>query len=680
MAPGSEIQLSPDSCVSPLTEVQLLEQSGLFDEKFYRESNPDVTDAELSPVEHFLCIGGFQGRRPNPLFDPAYYLTIYPKVAIAGINPALHYLVSGALEGHNPSPDFDTSFYLATYRDVAASGLNPLVHFLRFGVQQSRLPLPPERYDRDLQKLHRWATGRHKQAKLDYRPLVSVLMPTYNSQPIYLKAAIRSVIAQAYPNWELRIVDDGSSNVATLETLDHIAAWDKRIFVVRNPKNRGISGATNDALQAARGEYVTMLDHDDELTVDALYEVVVTLNGDRTTDVVYTDQDYVSPDGKPAGHFFKPDWSPTLFRGVMYIGHLLTVRRSLVLEVGGFDSSFDPVQDFEFMLRVSEQTRKIRHVPKVLYHWRKIPESVAGGGKADLGIEQLQVAAVQGHLDRLHLKGHARSNPRSPHRVLIEPRQAPLKTEVDLFLHGCPPPTARFMEDILIRKALLIRRVAIPHDWVDFEMAARGNFAVYRSEEVLSEAERLCKFLAESSAEFVLVISGNVAIETTDWLELLAVAAQELDVVAACPMVLSVDGLVMHAGLIVAPDGGLKPAMAGFPPDVDGYAGSLSCAREVSAVRADVVLLRRSLLATLLQPEPMYTTTDFFVADLTLRATTSGLRVVCVPYVRARRLRTIEASAESRLDAALQRDIWSNAAIRDSFYNPNFRGGHADYT
>jgi O-antigen biosynthesis protein len=132
--------------------------------------------------------------------------------------------------------------------------------------------------------------------------------------------------------------------------------------------------------------------------------------------------------------------------------------------------------------------------------------------------------------------------------------------------------------------------------------------------------------------------------------------------------------------LIVAPDGGLKPAMAGFPPDVDGYAGSLSCAREVSAVRADVVLLRRSLLATLLQPEPMYTTTDFFVADLTLRATTSGLRVVCVPYVRARRLRTIEASAESRLDAALQRDIWSNAAIRDSFYNPNFRGGHADYT
>ena len=177
-----------------------------------------------------------------------------------------------------------------------------------------------------------------------------------------------------------------------------------------------------------------------------------------------------------------------------------------------------------------------------------------------------------------------------------------------------------------------------------------------------------------------MIISADIAIETTDWLELLAVAAQELDVVAACPMVLSVDGLVMHAGLIVAPDGSLKPAMVGFQPDVDGYAGSLSCAREISAAWADVVLLRRSLIATLLQPEPAYATADFLVADLTLRATRLGLRVVCVPYVRTRHFRTTDATAESRLDAALQRDIWANAAIRDPFYNPNFRGSHADYS
>ena len=681
-ASAHEVGLSPDPFASPMTEIQLFEQSGLFDEQFYRASNPDIANAELSPLEHFLRIGGFEGRRPNPLFDPSYYLAVYPDVARAGINPALHYFLTGALEGRDPSPDFDSSFYLAMYPDVALSGLNPLVHFFRFGMQDGRSPLPPERHQRELQTLRNWAFARHGQGKLKYRPLVSVLVPTYNTKPTFLEAAIRSVMAQAYPNWELRIVDDGSSNVETLKTLDRIAAWDERVFVVRHPKNRGISSATNDALQAARGDYVAMLDHDDELTVDALYETVLTLNADPTTDVVYTDQDSVSPDGKSAGHFFKPDWSPTLFRGVMYIGHLLTVRRNLALEIGGFDSRFDLVQDFEFMLRVSERTRKIRHVPKILYHWRKIPESVAAGGKADSEIERLQVAAVQGHLDRLDLKGRARSNPGHPHRVMIEPGQSPLKTEVDLFLHGCRTPKAGVIEDILNRSTSLIKRVAIPHNCFDAETACArcASCIVYRAEGLVSEAECLSKFLAESFAEYVLIISAEVAIETTDWLELLAVAAQELDVVAACPMVRSVDGLVMHAGLIVAPDGSLKPAMTDFQPDADGYGGALSCAREVSAAGADIVLLRRSLVATLLQPEPAYSTCDYLVADLTLRATKSGLRVVCVPYVRARYLSATDASPESRLDAALQRDIWANAAIRDSFYNPNFRETHADYT
>ena len=664
--------------------IQLFKQSGLFDEQFYRECNPDSANAELSPLEHFLRIGGFEGRRPNPLFDPSYYLAVYPDVARAGINPALHYFLTGALEGRDPSPDFDSSFYLAMYRDVAVSGLNPLVHFLRFGAPQGRFPLPPERYQRDLQTLRYWASARHKQAKLKYRPLVSVLMPTHNTKPIFLEAAVRSVMAQAYPNWELRIVDDGSSNAATLEVLKRVAAWDHRISVANNERNRGISNATNDALRAARGEYVAMLDHNDELTLDALYEVVQALNSDRAADVIYTDQDYLSAGGKPAGHFFKPDWSPTLFRGVMYVGHLLTVRRSLALEVGGFDSRFDLVQDFELMLRISERTRKIKHVPKILYHWRKIPESVAGRGEADRGIT-LQVAAVQAHLERLHLKGRARSNPLHPYRVFIEPGHTPFITEVDLFLHGCRTPEASFIEDILNRetspnrKASPFKQVAIPHDWLNAGIA-RAAGGVYRAEGLLSEADRLARFLAESSAEFVLIISTDIAIETTDWLELLAVAAQDLDVVATCPMVLSVEGLVMHAGLVVAPDGSVKPAMAGFQPDVDGYRGSLSCAREISASTADVVLLRRSLIAMLQQPEPTYATADFLVADLTLRATRSGLRVVCVPYVRARHLGATDANAESRLDAALQRDIWANAAIRDSFYNPNFRGNHADYT
>src|SRR6185437_3632939 len=180
---------------------------------------------------------------------------------------------------------------------------------------------------------------------------------------------------------------------------------------------------------------------DDELTPDALFEVVRALNVDKSLDVIYTDQDYVTPEGAQCGYLLKPDWSPHLFRGVMFVGHLLTVRRTLAVEVGGFDPAFDFVQDFEFMLRVSERTRHIHHVPKVLYHWRRIPESIAGGGKGDQGIEQLQAAAVQDHLGRLGLAGRATPNPVHPHRVTIEPQGHRSSVSIDWFVHGHTAPS-----------------------------------------------------------------------------------------------------------------------------------------------------------------------------------------------------------------------------------------------
>jgi O-antigen biosynthesis protein len=682
LMPATYASVKPKADSQLESQLQVLQRSGLFDEQFYCESNPDIASAEISPLEHFLYVGAFEGRRPNPLFDPAYYLTIYPEVAKAGVNPAIHYLTIGALDGRDPSPEFDTSFYLAANPDAAGKSVNALVHFLRFGAREGRLRLPPERYQRDLLELQRYTAACRGQINLRYRPLLSVLMPTFNTPPIYLEAAVRSVMTQAYPNWELRIVDDGSSNVATLEALKRAAAWDERIFVVCNANNRGISRATNDALYAAHGEYVAMLDHDDELTVDALYEIVLALNSDPAVDVIYTDQDYVTPGGKPAGHFLKPDWSPTLFRGVMYVGHLLAVRRDLAVEVGGFDSRFDLIQDFEFMVRISERARKIHHVPKVLYHWRKIPESVAGGGKADRGIEQLQVAAVQAHLERLQLKGRARSNPRHAHRAFIELGAAELDCDFDLFLHGRAAAEAgsATIEDALNRTACQIARAAVPRSWFNVKIARNEILAVDIADATFSEADRLSKFLAESSAEFVLAVAADIAIETNCWIELLAVAAQEPDVAAACATVLSVDGLVAHAGLIMGSDGSVKPAMRGFDPEVDGYAGSLSCAREISAAWADVVLLRRSVIAPLLPPKPNYVTADFFVADLTLRATRSGLRVLCIPYVRGRRLATADADAERRLDALIQQDIWAGATLRDPFYNPNFVDSRGDYT
>ena len=155
-----------------------------------------------------------------------------------------------------------------------------------------------------------------------------------------------------------------ASKSETLAAFDALAGKDARIQQRRLSRNRGISTATNAALDMAQGEYIAMLDHDDELTPDALFEIVKVLDGDRRLDAVYSDQDYVEADGTLSRTFFKPDWSLELFRGAMYVGHLLVVRRSLATDVGGFDPAFDNVQDFEFMLRTAERTSCVAHVPK----------------------------------------------------------------------------------------------------------------------------------------------------------------------------------------------------------------------------------------------------------------------------------------------------------------------------
>ena len=159
--PGAEPPRA--ATAEPETELQVLQRSGLFDELFYREANPDVVAAEISPLEHYLSSGAFEGRRPNRLFDSAYYLSTYPDVAKAGVNPALHYFLNGALEGRDPSAEFDTSFYLEANPDVATSGTNPLVHFLRFGMAEGRLPLPPASEMQLLQRfVHQEVRGLHE--------------------------------------------------------------------------------------------------------------------------------------------------------------------------------------------------------------------------------------------------------------------------------------------------------------------------------------------------------------------------------------------------------------------------------------------------------------------------------------------------------------------------------------
>jgi SAM-dependent methyltransferase len=210
-----------------------------------------------------------------------------------------------------------------------------------------------------------------------HKPKISIIMTVYNIQRPILEKALESVINQVYENWELCIVDDASPRPSVRRTLERFKAKDSRIKIKYLEKNQGMSGASNEALAMAEGEFAAFMDHDDELSADALYETARHFNKHPHHDLVYSDEDKLTMEGKRCNPVFKPNWSPRLFLTYNYLCHLVVCRTDLVREAGCFREGFEGSQDYDLWLRVTELTRNVGHIPKVLYHWRMVPGSAA---------------------------------------------------------------------------------------------------------------------------------------------------------------------------------------------------------------------------------------------------------------------------------------------------------------
>jgi GT2 family glycosyltransferase len=238
------------------------------------------------------------------------------------------------------------------------------------------------------------------------RPLISVVMPVFNTEPQWLKAAVDSVVDQFYPEWELCVVDDGSTRPATIEALKKLSLLDSRIRLSSLDGGGGISAATNRGVAMAKGEYLTFLDHDDELVPHALYMMVEELSAHPQAELIYSDEDKINSKGERFSPMFKPGWDPVLILSQNYICHLSLYRRERIVSVGGLRSVCDGAQDWDLVLRVSSAVlpEQIRHIPHVLYHWRVIPGSTAGGLGAKQNIFKAQSIAVEQHIERSRLE------------------------------------------------------------------------------------------------------------------------------------------------------------------------------------------------------------------------------------------------------------------------------------
>jgi glycosyltransferase involved in cell wall biosynthesis len=541
--------------------------------------------------------------------------------------------------------------------------------------QKLRLSRPRARREAALQEVE----------ALESRPTISLAMPTYKSDLGYLVKAIESVRAQHYPEWELCIVDDGSGQPELVAAIQRYAGTDPRIKFDPATENRGISAATNAALAMCGGEFVGFLDHDDELTPDALLRVVQALVADPELDVVYSDSDKLTLHGVRADPFLKPDFSPVYALGAMYIGHLLVVRRTVAEASGGFDPAFDTIQDFEFFLRVSERTDRIHHIPQTLYHWRAIPGSIAAGTDQKSGVEELQAKAVSDHLERLGVDAKAVPHPTIPHRAILAPRNGSSpasRVSVVIARGGGDEGLNRLLGSLFERTAyadfetiVVGRGEDAPSNTPDRVAWLRGAPGPFRR----GHANNLGA--AAAGGKYLLFLGEDVEIVDPDWVEQLLLHARLPRVGAVGALLARPDGLVDQAGVAIGLRDPASPMLSGFPADGDGYYGALPCAREVSALGAECLLVGKAEFEAAGGFNEFYRSQyeDF---DLCQRLARKGLKSVYAPRPRLVNHRTPASRriATDAVDRALFVDCWYDELMRgDPYFNPSFGQQLADY-
>lgn len=404
-------------------------------------------------------------------------------------------------------------------------------------------------------------------------------------------------------------------------------------------------------------------------------------------DAAYSDEDKLEDNsGQLVEPFFKPEWSPEYFRGVMYVGHFLCLRRELASQVG-FDSAYDGVQDFEFMLRLSETAARIGHVPEILYHWRKTPDSVAEKADAKPRIGLLQEKAVNSHLERVGLPGHARQL-KLPHRLSILPlkRESYSRVSVVIPSRDAPKVLERCLRSIFEKTSYPdFEVILVDNDTTDpasiklmeqypvRRIPFPGEFNFSRANNVGAES---------ATGDLLVFLNNDTAVVSEDWLQNLAYYAEQPEVGATGALLIYEDSTVQHAGVILGMRGTADHAMRGFPMSVDGYAGNLACAREVSVVTAACLMIRASLFRELGGFNPHYFTA-YQDVDLCLRLRARGLRVICTPRACLLHDEFVSRpqSYYDMVDRMLLLDQWEEVIERgDPYYNRNLDLERGDYS
>ncbi len=516
-------------------------------------------------------------------------------------------------------------------------------------------------------------------------PRFSIVTPIFETPAGVLATMLESVRAQTFADWELCLVDDASEQPHVREIAAAAAEEDPRIRLRARDQNGGIVAASNDALEMANGEFVALLDHDDELHPDALAAMHQALAASPEADFAYSDEDKLDAAGHHTGPFFKPDWSPERMRTQMYTCHLSVLRRSLVEEVGGFDPEFEGSQDWDLVLRVTERARAVVHVPRVLYHWRMIETSAASGEAAKPWAFEAGKRAVKAHCERIGLPARVERDLENPGVYHLEPelKEQPLVSIVI--------PTYGQVREVRYEAVVLAlncaRSIVERSTYENYEIVVVAD--AHTPADVIDDLKKICgerlqlvrfdrpfSFSAKinvgavrSSGEHLLMLNDDIEVIRPDWIERMVMYSGIPEVGAVGGRLLWQDGRLQH--YVVRFEDGLPGHLYhGFAGDFAGYANEVLVAQNCLAVTGACLMTRRELfeeVGGLSQSFPI----NYNDIDYCLKQRAAGRRVVYDPdlvlyhFESSSRDSTVEEWEKDRL-----RERWLPLTARDPYSSP----------
>lgn len=547
--------------------------------------------------------------------------------------------------------------------------------------------------------------------KFKFKPKISIITPVFNTPEKFLKECIDSVLKQSYPNWELCMADDHSSNPEIKLIIGEYAKKDKRIKYTIRPKNGHISEASNSALSISSGDFIAILDHDDVLWPDALFECVKVLNKNPEASFIYSDEDKLDEDGKThLDPFFKPDWSPDYLRSINYITHFTVIKKTLVQKVGGFRKKFDGAQDWDLFLRITKDFKNsdIIHIPKVLYSWRKSiyssasEKSVSGKKSYAFKIQKsvleddLKTKGYQGRIIRSQYLGLWRvkygikNNPLVSIIIPTKEEYDHIKKCIDSILNKT---TYKNFQLIIVDTGSKDKKV---YDFYEDIKTRHQNIKLLSWGKEFNFSS-VCNFGAKNcNGKYLLFLNNDTEIINPDWLENMLEHAGRKEIGAVGVKLLFPNRRIQHAGIVLGIAGGMvRRGIAGHPFKNfynlrvnNGYSKIVDSVRNCSAVTAACLMISKDKFKMVGGFDPVFRVA-FNDVDFCLRVLEKGLMNIYTPYAILYHHESVSVGLPGKGDRSkkeflkevrLMHQRWDKILYSDPFYNPNFTLENEEYT